>query len=135
MAAHYALTAALALLQALPGSWSAPTGLEARQSPPKGINYQANPNVGPGGSTFLDSPRFRVYGNDGPEAQTALDKLEAAFQCFVRGPFGFTGTGRSFNDPDKTGELTKTNIYAVDTLDSAAGVMHADAEAGTYTDV
>jgi hypothetical protein len=118
------------LLQAIPGSWSAPTGapLFSRQSS-EPEEYTANPSIGPGGSTFLDSPHFRVYGNSGDEAQNALGKLEAAFECFVRG-LNFRSTGLSFNSDNDAGPWTKTNIYAVSELANAAGVMHSDATTG-----
>jgi hypothetical protein len=117
-------------LQAIPGSWSAPTGapLLARQtSEPE--EYEANNTIGPGGSTFLDSPHFRVYGDSGDEAQNALGKLEAAFECFVRG-LNFRSTGLSFNSDNDAGRWTKTNIYSVPELVNAAGVMHSDATTG-----
>ena len=109
-------------LQAIPGSWSAPTGaplLSRQTSEPE--EYDANPSIGPGGSDFLDSPHFRVYGNTGDEAQNALGKLEAAFECFVRG-LNFRSTGLSFNSDNDAGPWTKTNIYSVPELANAAGV-------------
>jgi hypothetical protein len=118
------------LLQAIPGSWSAPTGtplLSRQSSEPE--EYTANSDIGPGGSTFLDSPHFRVYGNSGDEAQNALGKLEAAFECFVRG-LNFRSTGLSFNSDSDAGPWTKTNIYSVPELANAAGVMHSDATTG-----
>jgi len=118
------------LLQAIPGSWSAPTGAQllSRQAfEPEA--YDANNDVGPGGSTYLDSPHFRVYNDSGDEAQNAIGKLEAAFECFVRG-LNFRSSGLSFNSDDDAGPWTKTNIYSVPQLANAAGVMHSDAATG-----
>lgn len=116
------------LLPALSGSWPALTAAQpvARQAS-EPDEYTANSNIGPGGSTYLDSEHFRVYGNSGDEATNALGKLEAAFECFVR-DLNFRSTGVSFNGDD--GTFTKTNVYSVAQLENAAGVMHSDATTG-----
>lgn len=118
------------LLHTIPGSWSAPTSAQvwSRQTA-EPAEYTAYGNIGPGGSVFLDSPHFRVYGNSGAEAQNALGKLEAAFECFVRG-LNFRSSGLSFNSDNDAGPWTKTNIYSVAQLPGAAGVMHSDATTG-----
>lgn len=124
----FATTLLPLLLPALSDSWSALTSAQpvTRQTS-EPSEYTANNNIGPGGSTFLDSAHFRVFGNSGSEAQEALDKLEAAFECFVR-DLNFRSSGISFNGDD--GTFTKTNIYAVAELANAAGVMHSDAATG-----
>lgn len=126
MAPYTSAAALLPLLQFITGSWSAP--LVARQSS-EPDEYTANNDIGPGGSDFLDSAHFRVYGNTGDEASEALGKLEAAFECFVN-DLGFRSSGLSFNSDSDNGPWTKTNIYAVSQLANAAGVMHSDATTG-----
>jgi hypothetical protein len=93
------------------------------------IVYTANDSIGPGGSTNFDSPHFRVYGDSSDDAQDALGKLEAAFECFVR-DLNFYSTGLSFNDDTDVSSWTKTNIYSVSELPNAAGVMHSDTTTG-----
>jgi hypothetical protein len=120
------------LLQSLPVSWSTPIAswapLESRQvSEP--AEYTANDSIGPGGGTNFDSPHFRVYGDSSEDAQDALGKLEAAFECFVR-DLNFRSTGLSFNDDTDGASWTKTNIYSVAELPNAAGVMHSDPTTG-----
>lgn len=118
------------LLASAQGGWSAPqraSRVVEAEAPP--ATYTANPDIGPGGSTFKDSGHIRVYGNDGAEADQALAMLEAAHDCAVN-VFGFRSPGLSFNDDGDTGAYTKTNIYSVDSLDNAAGVMHSDAATG-----
>lgn len=133
MVLHTSTTASLALLlQALPGSWSTPitpaAPLFSRQAS-EPAEYTANDSIGPGGSTYFDSPHFRVYGNSDENAQNALGKLEAAFECFVR-DLNFRSTGISFNADGDEGPFTKTNIYSVAELPNAAGVMHSDSTTG-----
>ncbi|EGX51171.1 hypothetical protein AOL_s00054g547 [Orbilia oligospora ATCC 24927] len=93
--------------------------------------FTANPNIGPGGSSFRDSPHFRVYGATSTSAaDAALNMLEAAYSCFV-GTLGWRSPGLSYNDnTDDDGPWTKINIYSVSTLPGAAGVMHADYATG-----
>ena len=110
-----------ALPQALPTS---------AQAAEPASSYTANPNVGPGGSNFKDSAHFRVYGGSAEDTDKALSMLEAAFDCFV-GTLKWRSSGLSFNDQTGTGELHKTNVYTVSTLDGAAGVMHSDMQAGS----
>jgi hypothetical protein len=133
MISHTSTAASLALLlQTLPLSWSTPIApresLVSRQaSEPDG--YTANDSIGPGGSTNFDSPHFRIYGDNSEDAQAALGKLEAAFECFVR-DLNFRSTGISSNDDTDGASWTKTNIYSVAELPNAAGVMHSDAITG-----
>lgn len=92
--------------------------------------FTANPNVGAGGDTFTDSPRFRVYGATGESAETALQMLESAYTCFVT-DLGWRSSGLSYNSDSNTAETWyKENIYSVNSLDSAAGVMGSDPETG-----
>ncbi|KAM5343827.1 hypothetical protein ACJ41O_012364 [Fusarium nematophilum] len=113
-------------LQAITGGRAAPQGTRIleRQSA-----YTANPNIGPGGGTFKDSNHFRVYGNNGAEADRALSMLEAAYDCFV-GTLGFRSSGLSYRDASDSGTRTKTNVYSVANLPGAAGVMHSDFATG-----
>ncbi|KAM0342096.1 hypothetical protein ACHAPU_009709 [Fusarium lateritium] len=116
------------LLAAIPSGAAPhdPSRIIARKAP----RYSTNPKIGPGGDVFKDSAHFRVYGNNGTEAAQALSMLEAAYDCFV-GTLGFRSTGISFWDTSKSGgPRTKTNIYSVDDLPGAAGVMQADHDAG-----
>ncbi|KAM0332373.1 hypothetical protein ACHAQA_002650 [Verticillium albo-atrum] len=120
---------AAVLLQAIAGSRAAPqaTPVDGAAAPP--ATFTANPDVGPGGSTFKDSAHFRVYGNDN-SADEALAMLEGAFSCFVE-TLNFRSTGLSFNPGSDDGPYYKTNIYSVPTLSGgAAGVMHSDPERG-----
>jgi hypothetical protein len=90
--------------------------------------FEPNPDVGPGGSRFTDSPRFRVYGNaPGDAVKASLDHLEAAYSCFTES-ICFRSTGLSVRSED--GAYYKLNIYSVGTLPGAAGVMHSDERAG-----
>ncbi|KAK6536344.1 hypothetical protein TWF281_000583 [Arthrobotrys megalospora] len=92
--------------------------------------FTANPNIGPGGSNFRDSPHFRVYGATSTSAaDSALNMLEAAYSCFV-GTLGWRSPGLSYNDNTDSGPWTKINIYSVSSLPGAAGVMHADFATG-----
>ncbi|KAF4470288.1 hypothetical protein FALBO_2804 [Fusarium albosuccineum] len=97
-------TAALGLLAV--GASAAPQAAtktaDAQAAP---ATYTANPNVGPGGSNFKDSAHFRIYGGSAESASQAIDMLEGAYDCF-------------------------TNVYSVDVLEGAAGVMHSDYETG-----
>ncbi|KAH6697561.1 hypothetical protein F5X68DRAFT_197584 [Plectosphaerella plurivora] len=96
--------------------------------------FTANPNVGPGGSDFKDSAHFRVYGN-AANADAALAMLEGAYECFVD-TLGFRSSGLSYNQNNDDGPFYKTNIYSVNNLPGAAGVMQADMEAGlAYVEV
>lgn len=120
--------AAALLLQCLSGVRAAPQGPPSSAAPPPD-EYEANPNIGPGGDTFRDSGHFRVYGNDGTEAEQALAMLEAAHDCFIA-DLGWRSSGLSYNAPGDDGPYTKTNIYSVPVLEGAAGVMHSDFETG-----
>ncbi|RYO78573.1 hypothetical protein DL766_001715 [Monosporascus sp. MC13-8B] len=100
----------------------------AAAAPP--ATFSANPNIGPGGNNFKDSAHFRVYG--APPAGTAdaaLNMLEAAYSCFVD-TLGWRSTGLSFNDDADDGPWTKVNLYSVESLPGAAGVMHSDFKTG-----
>ncbi|KAM0720753.1 hypothetical protein Q7P37_004890 [Cladosporium fusiforme] len=116
------------LVTALSGSWDALTTAQpvTRQTS-EPDEYTANNNIGPGGSIYLDSAHFRIFGNSGNEASEALGKLEAAFECFVR-DLNFRSSGLSFNGD--TEPWTKTNIYSVAELANAAGVQHSDPATG-----
>lgn len=101
----------------------------ARQAAPP-ATFTANPNIGPGGSTFTDSPHFRVYGATGTTATNALNMLEAAYSCYVD-TLGWRSSGLAYNDnTDSDGPWTKVNVYSVSTLTGAAGVMHSDYNTG-----
>ncbi|KAF4980653.1 hypothetical protein FZEAL_3402 [Fusarium zealandicum] len=122
-------TAALGLL-AVTGAQAAPQAAtrtaDAQAAP---ATYTANPNVGPGGSNFKDSPHFRVYGGNANDMSQAIDMLEGAYDCFV-GTLKWRSPGLSFNDDSTSGPRSKTNVYSVAALDNAAGVMHSDFETG-----
>lgn len=123
------LLAGLFLLQGLPGGTAAPAPSRVVEALPPPASFTANPNIGPGGSTFLDSAHFRVYGASGANAQRTLDMLEGAFDCFIT-TLGYRSSGLSFNPGSDDGPWTKTNIYSVAQLPGAAGVMHSDAATG-----
>ncbi|KAL4782629.1 hypothetical protein BJX76DRAFT_369073 [Aspergillus varians] len=112
-------TAALLATVALAGSTTEPT------------EFTANPDVGPGGNTFTDSPHFRVYDSTGTKANTTLQMLESAYTCFVH-DLGWRSSGLSYNSASDTASTWyKENIYAVDSIDGgAAGVMLSDASTG-----
>ncbi|RYP05289.1 hypothetical protein DL764_003887 [Monosporascus ibericus] len=121
-----AATAAL-LLRAI-GCAAAPvaqaaTGTVAAAAPP--ATFTANPHIGPGGNSFKDSAHFRVYGAPSTgTADAALDMLEAAYSCFVDA-LGWRSSGLSFNNDADDGPWTKANLYSVESLPGAAGVMHS----------
>ncbi|KAL2818952.1 hypothetical protein BJX63DRAFT_48607 [Aspergillus granulosus] len=99
--------------------------------------FTANPSIGGGGSTFTDSPRFRVYGATGAQADDTLQMLEAAYTCFVT-DLGWRSHGLSYNTDSDTSDIWyKENVYTVSSLDGgAAGVMHSDYAAGlSWVDV
>ncbi|PSN70440.1 hypothetical protein BS50DRAFT_312764 [Corynespora cassiicola Philippines] len=117
----------LSSLQAL--ALAAPAGNQARQAAPPAV-FEANNNIGPGGTTFKDSDHFRVYGAPDADAEKALNMLEAAYSCFV-GTLGWRNSGLSINDASGSGSYTKVNTYSVASLSGgAAGVMSGDAQAG-----
>jgi hypothetical protein len=124
--------ALLLLLQALSGNAApAPSEIEALAAPP--AEFTANPSIGHGGSIFLDSPHFRVYGNNGAAARNALNMLESSYDCFVT-TLGWRSSGLSYNNPSNdnngNGPWTKVNVYSVASLPGAAGVMRSDYNTG-----
>jgi hypothetical protein len=87
--------------------------------------------VGPGGTSFKDSPHFRVYGaNSDDDASKALKMLEAAYQCYVN-DLGWRSHGLTYNPGPDTGPWYKENIYAMASAGAgAAGVMKTDPRSG-----
>jgi len=104
-----------------------PVRTVAAAAPP--ATFTANPNIGPGGSTYTDSAHFRVYGATGTKATQSLQMLEGAYDCFM-GTLGWRSSGLSYNSANDDGPFTKVNIYSVASLPGAAGVMHSDATTG-----
>lgn len=99
----------------------------AAQSEP--AEFTADPNVGPGGTLFTDSPHFRVYGVSASDAAPVIGELEAAYDCFI-GTLGWRSSGLPYNT-DSTANYYKTNVYGVDSLSgNAAGVMSSDYASG-----
>ncbi|BCS23099.1 uncharacterized protein APUU_31325S [Aspergillus puulaauensis] len=123
-----ALFAAGAFAAPAPAPQASGTASAASNEPSE---FTANPNVGAGGDTFTDSPRFRVYGATGDTADTTLQMLESAYTCFVT-DLGWRSSGLSYNSDSDTAETWyKENIYSVASLDGgAAGVMGSDPETG-----
>lgn len=121
----------IALLLAVTGTYAAPqaaTRTSDAQAAP--ATFTANTKVGPGGSDFEDSAHFRVYGGKTGQVDSALAMLEGAYDCFV-GTLGWRSSGLSFNaGSSDDGPFYKTNVYSVDRLEGAAGVMHSDYETG-----
>ncbi|KAL4922009.1 hypothetical protein BDW62DRAFT_217854 [Aspergillus aurantiobrunneus] len=113
------------------GTFAAPAPQSQGNGATEPSEFTANPSVGEGGSTFTDSPRFRVYGASGSEAETALQMLESAYTCFVT-DLGWRSSGLSYNSENDTGDTWyKENIYSVGSLDGgAAGVMNTDYQSG-----
>ncbi|KAI0867691.1 hypothetical protein GGS24DRAFT_484836 [Hypoxylon argillaceum] len=105
----------------------APSATLTAAAPP--ATFTANPNIGPGGSTYTDSAHFRVYGATGNAATTSLNLLEGAYDCFVN-TIGWRSSGLSYNSANDDGPFTKVNLYSVASLPGAAGVMHSDAATG-----
>ncbi|KAI1134603.1 hypothetical protein F5Y05DRAFT_202563 [Hypoxylon sp. FL0543] len=108
------------------------TAAPSRASAAPPAEFTPNTKVGPGGKTYKDSPHFRVY--DAPSdsvANTLLQTLESAYDCFVLGQ-GWRSTGLSFNQDNDDGPWYKMNVYDVADLgantaantgtDSAAGL-------------
>ncbi|KAF7592246.1 hypothetical protein BBP40_000447 [Aspergillus hancockii] len=117
----------LALLPlAVASASAAPQDATASQS----TAFTANPDIGPGGQSYVDSDHFRVYTSATSEASAVLSMLEAAYSCFVD-DLGWTSTGISYNAESTNGvTLYKENIYSVDDLGTAAGVLKSDPGAG-----
>ncbi|KAF2966416.1 hypothetical protein GQX73_g7123 [Xylaria multiplex] len=103
------------------------SGTLTAAAPP--ATFTANPNVGPGGSTFTDSAHFRIYGATGSQATASLQQLEGAYDCFI-GTLGWRSSGLSYNSDNDDGPFYKVNIYSVASLPGAAGVMHSDYSTG-----
>ncbi|KAI3321144.1 hypothetical protein HD806DRAFT_546930 [Xylariaceae sp. AK1471] len=75
--------------------------------------FTPNTRVGPGGTKYKDSPHFRVYNAaDDTVANTILQTLESAYECFVTG-LGWRSTGLSFNQDNDNGPWYKVNVYNV----------------------
>ncbi|KAI5856158.1 hypothetical protein GGS23DRAFT_601267 [Durotheca rogersii] len=106
---------------------AAPT--RARAVPP--AEFTANPQVGPGGSRFKDSPHFRVYAASSDAiANDALQTLESAYDCFVTVQ-GWRSPGLSIHLASDDGPWYKMNVYQVSNPGSgAAANMGADGTAG-----
>ncbi|KAM5350280.1 hypothetical protein ACJ41O_006785 [Fusarium nematophilum] len=105
---------------------TATTGSGTSSSEP--ATFEANRDVGGGGTTFEDSARFRAYGAESSAAKETLSMLEGAYDCFV-GKLGFRSSGLSYNGDD--GSCFKTNFYSVASLDGgAAGLQHSDMQTG-----
>ncbi|KAF2795500.1 hypothetical protein K505DRAFT_239762 [Melanomma pulvis-pyrius CBS 109.77] len=104
------------------------TPVRAAIAPP--ASFTSNAKIGPGGITFTDSAHFRVYGATSSTANDTLNMLESAYSCFVD-DLGWRSSGLGFNDDsDADGPWTKVNVYSVDALEGAAGVMHSDFDTG-----
>jgi hypothetical protein len=124
----YRQTFVVALLQPFVAASPVRTRIRATEAMP--ATFTANANIGPGGSIFTDSPHFRVYGASSTTANDTLNMLEGAYSCFVD-TLGWRSSGLSFNAAnDVDGPWSKVNIYSVDTLENAAGVMHSDFDTG-----
>jgi hypothetical protein len=109
------------------GGSGAPELPECPSSAP--AEFEPDPSVGGGGSTFTDSPHFRIYGASGAAAEGAIDHLEAAYSCFVE-TLCWRSSGLSINSDSDDGPYYKMNIYAVGSLGGAGGQMFSDAGAG-----
>ncbi|KAI0421490.1 hypothetical protein F5X98DRAFT_245523 [Xylaria grammica] len=105
----------------------AASGTLTAAAPP--ATFTANPNVGPGGSTYTDSAHFRIYGATGSQATSSLQMLEGAYDCFI-GTLGWRSSGLSYNTDNDDGPFYKVNVYSVAELPGAAGVMHSDYATG-----
>lgn len=94
------------------------------------FDFQANPKVGPGGTTYKDSPHFRVYNapNDSI-ADATIKSLESAYSCYV-GDLGWRSTGLSFRQDNDDGPFYKLNVYRVETLPGAAANTGTDQSSG-----
>ncbi|RWA05400.1 hypothetical protein EKO27_g9708 [Xylaria grammica] len=103
------------------------SGTLTAAAPP--ATFTANPNVGPGGSTYTDSAHFRIYGATGSQATSSLQMLEGAYDCFI-GTLGWRSSGLSYNTDNDDGPFYKVNVYSVAELPGAAGVMHSDYATG-----
>lgn len=115
--------------------------LTARADAAAPAEYTANPKIGGGGSTFVDSAHFRVLGaSTSTKAKSTLQHLEAAHSCFVE-TLGWRTPGLSFNTGGKgheVGPWYKLNVYSKKQSDmgGAAGVQGTDMPAGlAYLDV
>lgn len=117
-----------ALLLSVTGTSAAPA---PQASSSAGESFKANPDVGPGGSSYKDSNHFRLYGSAEGGSDAVFSMMEAAYSCFVD-DMGFTTSGLStLDDPDQSPTLYKENIYATDGLSGgAAGVLQSDPTLG-----
>lgn len=119
-------------------SAATPTLRAGAQGP---AEYTATPEIGGGGSDFVDSAHFRVIGvSTSTKANTALQHLEAAHSCFVE-TLGWRSPGLSINSGgigNEVGPWYKLNVYSKQQTDmpGAAGLQRTDMEAGlAYLDV
>ncbi|KAK0737251.1 hypothetical protein B0T21DRAFT_286247 [Apiosordaria backusii] len=111
------------LVDALPS-----TGLITPRVPP--ADFTANPNVGPGGSRWKDSPHFRIYGaTSDAVADRTIAMLEAAYTCFVD-DLGWRSPGLSFRQDHDNGPWHKLNVYQLETLPGAAANTPTDLNLG-----
>ncbi|MBN2672021.1 MAG: hypothetical protein JXX29_10120 [Deltaproteobacteria bacterium] len=89
--------------------------------------YEFDPTPGDGGSSYATSDHFALF--DYPnEADTTLNFMEAAHECFVR-DWCWRSAGLPHWDEEDDGPYYKTNIYSVSGLD-AGGYMGYDYGAG-----
>ncbi|KAH6873826.1 hypothetical protein B0T10DRAFT_533218 [Thelonectria olida] len=122
-------------LCAISGSQALPQAVTTTAGSSEPATFTANPSVGPGGSSFVDSAHFRVYDAEAAAGKAALQMLEGAYECFVT-KLNWRSSGLSYNSNTDNGPWYKTNIYSVSTLEGAAGVMHSDMDLGYgYLDV
>lgn len=123
-------------LCAISGSQALPQAVTTTADSSAPATFTANPSVGPGGSSYVDSAHFRVYDAETAAGSSALKMLEGAYECFVT-KLKWRSSGLSYNSDTDNGPWYKTNVYSVSSLDGgAAGVMHSDADTGYgYLDV
>ena len=91
--------------------------------------FEVNASVGGGGSSFKDSPHFRIYGVSDAQATAAIGELEAAYTCFVE-KLCWRSSGLSYKDASDAGPYYKMNIYGVGSLGGAGGQMFSEAGPG-----
>ncbi|KAI6082540.1 hypothetical protein F4821DRAFT_281743 [Hypoxylon rubiginosum] len=102
-------------LAVIPLWWAEIAAAPSRVLATPPAEFTPNIRVGPGGNQYKDSPHFRVYGASDSAANTVLQTLESAYDCFINGQ-GWRSTGLSFNQENDEGPWYKMNVYDVANL-------------------
>jgi hypothetical protein len=86
--------------------------------------FQANTNIGHGGTNYKESSHFLLFGSSNPDP--VLKFMEAAQKCFVE---DWCWRSPSLSITSNDGKYTKFNIYTLSNM-NAGGLMQYDQSAG-----